>query len=92
VTPQDRRRAVEEQLVEEDTGAVLFDGLDGALVGVGRIQTGPSLAVYSSRRILEVLQEGGDMDADDALEWYLFNIQGLYAGPGTPIIVDELEV
>lgn len=93
MTPQDRRRAVEEALVASEEETLLLDGLDAALVGLGRIQTGPPLAVYSQTRILEALEAQG-MDEDEALEWFLFNVQGAYVGEQTPLImlmVEELE-
>jgi hypothetical protein len=90
VTPQDRRRAVDEALVDEDATAIVFDGLDAAIVGLGRIQTGDPLVVYSRTGILEALEAQG-MDEEDALEWFLYNVQGLYAGSGTPIIMELVE-
>ena len=61
---------------------IKFDGLDDAIIGV---TASDNKIVYSADRILTLLQS--DMSAEDALEFMEFNIIGLYAGEGTPIIV-----
>lgn len=61
---------------------IKFDGLDDAIIGV---TASDNKIVYSADRILTLLQN--DMSAEDALEFMEFNIIGLYAGEGTPIIV-----
>ena len=61
---------------------IKFDGLDDAVIGV---TASDNKIVYSAERILTLLQN--DMSAEDALEFMEFNIIGLYAGEGTPIIV-----
>ena len=61
---------------------IKFDGLDDAIIGV---TASDNKIVYSAERILTLLQN--DMSAEDALEFMEFNIIGLYAGEGTPIIV-----
>lgn len=61
---------------------IKFDGLDDAIIGV---TASDNKIVYSADRILTLLQN--DMSAEEALEFMEFNIIGLYAGEGTPIIV-----
>lgn len=63
---------------------IKFDGLDDAIIG---ITARDNKIVYSADRILALLSEQSDMSEDDALEFMEFNIIGLYAGEGTPIIV-----
>lgn len=43
------------------------------------------MAVYSVRKIIEVLQR--DMSYKDAVEWFDYNIACLWAGDDTPILV-----
>jgi limonene-1,2-epoxide hydrolase len=63
---------------------IKFDGLDDAIIGV---TASDNKIVYNADRILTLLCEQSDMSEEDALEFMEFNIIGLYAGEGTPIIV-----
>lgn len=79
---------VREYLAEENPDAVLFDGLDAALIGVGGQYTKRPLAIYSVQKIIEALTaQSDDGDEDAAVEWFDFNIACLWAGDGTPILV-----
>lgn len=77
------------ELVREVAGdeAVVFDGLDEAIVGVGNQHGSPPCVVYDGDRMVEVLAKdlGGDLDA--AREWLEFNVLCLYAGKQTPIVM-----
>tara|TARA_Y100000310_G_scaffold338188_1_gene427153 strand:- start:2027 stop:2419 length:393 start_codon:yes stop_codon:yes gene_type:complete len=64
---------------------------DDCILGVGyRFHDGP-LAIYSVERVLAVLQKD-EMDEEDAIEWFDFNVIGGWNGPGTPIYVRECEM
>ncbi len=65
---------------------VLLDGLDDAILGIADRDDRPIVA-YSIEKILEILMV--DMPRQDAVEYYRFNIEGLYAGEGTPIYIDD---
>ena len=66
--------------------AILWDGFDDALVGVGgRCALGP-VAVYDRAKCIEVLK-GQGLSCDDAEEYFCYNVEGCYAGEYTPIIV-----
>lgn len=82
-------------LVERDgEEAILFDGLEGALVGIAQQYTGPVLAVYDYQRIIDILMTRDGLSWEDAIEHFGFNIADLWAGSGTPLImvrVEELE-
>ena len=69
---------------------IKFDGLDAAILGIGTLWEGQlrrDLFVYSGETILEILIEEHGMAEEEALEYLSFNIESLYAGPGTPIVV-----
>jgi hypothetical protein len=87
MTPQERRRRVQEWLAERQPDAVLLDGLDEALVGAGCIAGGQALAVYDQGAILDTLMERDGMTEQDAWDHYGYNIESLYAGSGTPLII-----
>jgi hypothetical protein len=63
---------------------IKFDGLDDAIIGV---TASDDKIVYDAHRILTLLSEQSGMSAEEAMEFMEFNIVGLYAGKGTPIIV-----
>jgi len=73
-------------LEEENPEALLLDGFENALIGVARRCGQPVLAVYDQDIIIQTLIEQG-MDAEDAVEFYEFNVAGAWVGPMTPIIL-----
>jgi hypothetical protein len=75
----------EDRLIELNPKAILFDGLNKAVVGIGG-QCGQSVcAVYDEEKIIAILAE--TMDYSEAEEWYETNIACAALGPHTPIIV-----
>lgn len=68
-------------------GAIILDGFDSCIIGVTEeFGNGPRI-LYSKDMILKVLMDGNDMTFEDALEYYDFNILGLYAGEQNPIFL-----
>ena len=63
-------------------GAINLDGLEDAIIGVAEEFTGNRI-VYSKTKVLDILQK--DMSEDDAIEYYYYNILGLYASEQNPI-------
>jgi hypothetical protein len=64
------------------------DGLDSAVIGV---QVGePMRLIYSVTKIIEHLVTEDEMDLEDAMEHFEFNIRGSYAGEQTPIWCDDM--
>jgi hypothetical protein len=83
MTAPDKLEALRE-LLDED--AIIFDGLDDAVIGVGSKWTQKTVLVYDRNKIVECLMRDG-MDYEDAEEYCSFNIDCLWAGEGTPIIL-----
>ena len=70
-------------------GAILLDGLEGAIVGVVEDFGSPGRKMlYSKPRILHILQERDLMTYDEAEEFYDYNILGLYAGELNAVFLD----
>ncbi len=80
---------IRERLSEENPEAILLDGYDEALLGLGQRGPGQVLAVYSVKRIKEALCR--DMDEEEADEFFSFNIAGAYCGEHTPILLYDDE-
>ena len=70
-------------------GAVLLDGLEGAIVGIVEDFGSPGRKMlYSKREILNILQERDLMTYSEAEEFYDYNILGLYAGEQNAVFLD----
>ena len=70
----------------------LADGLEAALVGVGRRCGQPDLAVYSIEKAIEVLMQDQGCSREDAVEWLEFNSIGAWVGDDTPIWIEETNI
>jgi len=71
---------------------VLLENYDDAILGLVELQVnGPTVLVYSVKRIIQELQDSG-MEEDDAFEFFYHNIENLYAGPGSPGFVEDTEL
>lgn len=66
------------------------DGLDKALIGVGRRCGQPDILVYSVGDCLEALVAEG-MTYEEAVEYFEFNIVGAWVGEETPMWVYDIE-
>jgi len=77
---------VHEMLSEMNPEAILWDGFDDALVGVGYRCGMQPVAIYDRAKCIEVLMR--DLASQEDAEDYLsFNVEGCYAGELTPIMV-----
>ena len=70
---------------EDLDGVLTADGLENALMGVGRRWGQPTLAVYDVNKVLEILMKRDGMTDEEAVEYFEFNIEGSWVGEGTPI-------
>jgi len=64
------------------------DGLDSAVIGVEIGE--PMRLIYSVTKIIEHLVTEDEMELEDALEHFEFNIRGSYVGEQTPIWCDDM--
>jgi len=78
------------RLAEENPEALLWDGLESALVGIARRCGQPTLAVYDYNLCIEALMQEG-MSHDEAVEYIEFNVVGGWLGPNTPVMLDGLQ-
>ena len=69
--------------------AFVADGLDGAVLGVGRRCGQPDVVVYSRDRCVEIMM-GQGMSRPEAVECLEFNTFGAWVGDQTPVWVDEM--
>jgi len=74
-------------IVEYAEGAIILDGLDDAIIGiVEEFGNGPRI-LYSKNKILTILCERDEMTYSEAVEFFDYNIIGLYAGEQNPVFL-----
>lgn len=78
-----------DKIIEQfpDEEFLIADGFDEAVIGV---DTASMRLVYSVSRCISILCLDEDMDVDDAIEHFEYNVRGSYVGEKTPIWCDEL--
>ena len=77
------------QEVLEDYSLLKIDGFDDACIGITAHSWQPQL-IYSAAMILNNLMADDGMDAEDALEYFLYNIvDGLPNRPTAPVIIQD---
>lgn len=84
-----RRKLVEAALEGNNPEAILYSGLDDAIVGIASRLVGPSLVVYDPERIKAVYRRQG-MTEEEADEFFEFNVAGAHLGPHTPIMLNTV--
>ncbi len=66
------------------------DGFDEAIIGVCEDFNAPIRLVYSVKKCIEILMR--DMSDEEAMEYFDFNVKGVYMGEKTPIwCLDDFE-
>lgn len=58
-------------------------GFDEAIIGVCEDFNAPARLIYSVKKCLDILMK--DMNYEDALEHFNFNVSGGYVGDKTPV-------
>jgi len=67
----------------DNPDALIADGYDDAIIGIGSRCGQPDLIVYDVEKVIEILMQ--DMSEEEAREYFDFNIGGSWVGDGTPI-------
>ena len=71
----------------EGEGALLADGFEEALIGLGHRFT-YAVAVYDRQKCLDILIARDGMTGEEAEEYFSFNVEGAYVGEQTPVYLD----
>ena len=72
---------------EEYPDLMILDGFDEAIVGVVE-RIGLLAVCYDRSKILKVLMR--DMNEEEAIEYFEFNILGAYMGESSPVYLDAM--
>ena len=93
-----------DEIAEINPEALLLDGFDEAIIGLGeRINLGPVVA-YDVDKIIEILSKDMEVNESDladgeslesvkiemAFDYFYYNIQGAWMGDFTPIFISKL--
>ena len=81
-----------ERIAHENPDALLLDGFEAALVGIGYKPCSSAIALYSYSKCVDVLVTRDGMDKEDAIEYIEFNVRGAYVGENGPILIEILDV
>ena len=67
-----------------------WDGFDSAIIGTSNLWIGNErvdVLVYDCEKMVEQLMIRDGMDAEEAIDYINFNIEGAYLGKDTPVVV-----
>jgi hypothetical protein len=96
---------VKDTIEDYNSEAILWDDIDGGIIGIGKQHGGKYVVVYDRDKSIESLAtkffyaennqyDNGNITWDqayqDALEWFEYNIECAYVGENTPIIMQKL--
>ena len=76
-------------IAQHNPEALLADGLEDALIGVGQ-QFNKTLAVYDRQKCIEILMKQG-MSDEEAVEYFEYNVTGAWVGKNTPIFFETFQ-
>ena len=75
-------------LKDIDEDILLADGFEEALIGYVERAGIPIIACYDKSKCIDILMK--DMNGDDAVEHFYFNVLGSYVGDYTPCFITKL--
>jgi len=86
-------RALISDTLDDDEPTMFLGSNDGefdeAIVGITR-RDGVAVLVYDTEKVIDCLTKDGT-SVEDAWDWYFFNIEGAYMGPGTPMYITTMK-
>ena len=77
-------------LTELNPKALIADGYDKAIKGIGN-RNGKPVLIYSSNKCIKQLMEDNNWSEEDALEWFTYNTESAYVGDNTPIFEWDID-
>lgn len=71
----------------EDEQFLKADGFDDAIIGV---EENTMRLIYSTTKCVEILIAEHEMEFNEAIEYFDFNVKGAYMGEKTPIWCEDM--
>lgn len=84
-------RGMLEEIMTINPDAFIIDGHDNAIIGMTVQHGSLPVVLYDSNKIIDNLMMNDDMDYDDAVEFFSFNIECAYVGKNTPMFLVRLD-
>lgn len=75
------------EINESAEGSVILTGLDDAILGIVEEFGNEPRVLYSKEKIINILVENEGMSKSEALEYYDFNILGMYVSDQNPVFL-----
>ena len=75
--------------LDEDLLFMDPETFDEAILGYVESANGPPVICYNKDKVIEILTKDG-MSADEALEYYEYNVLGAYVGDRTPVFLETI--
>ena len=83
---------LEENFPDNLDDILLADGFERAFIGVAESKGSKPRACYDSGKCIKVLMEdGSDMTAREAVEYFEFNVIDAYVGESTPAFIHSFQ-
>ena len=79
------REELENELGEYREHALLAEGFDQAIIGVGYRPGSDPIVIYDKNKCISILMERDNMSPDEANEFFDYNTLEAWVGEGTPI-------
>ena len=78
---------IDQELLQEleDNECLLADGFDDALIGITEGMN--PVSVYDTDKCIEVLMRDHEMNQDEAVDYFYYNVVGAYVGEKTPVFL-----
>jgi len=67
---------------------LLADGFENAFLGIGQ-QFNTFFSVYGKNKCIKILSK--NMNYEEAIEYFEYNVLGAYVGENTPIFIDNFD-
>lgn len=80
---------IRSEIADRNEEALMIDGHDNAIMGMVEIPGMGDIVLYDPEIIVKNLMKH-DMSREEALEFFMFNINGAYLGTGTPAMFVKL--
>lgn len=77
------------EMEEMGDSAIIIDGYDDCIVGIGTAFGRGYFFIYSEPLIIQKLIKEDGMSIEEAIEFYEYNILGSYIGEEMPVFVIE---
>ena len=82
---------IKDYLAEDNPEAIIYDGVDDAIIGLVYQNHVPILA-YSYSKWIDILIKRDGMETEEAIEFFDFNVAGGNLGEHQPIIIYDMDL